>query len=126
MWRSRTIDRRIRRASAVRLGAALSLALAWLSWSGTIPTAHGQAPSPLLAPVGTTGASAVTSTLATGPLVLVGSPDPTTGEVHGALLGQGTGPINPSGATQPGARTSPQTVSGTNPDRVLPDAMSLP
>ena len=126
MWRSRTIDHRAGRASWVSLSAALLLVLAWLSWSSTIPTALGQASSPMPTPVTTTSASSVTGTLPTGPSVLVGSPDPTTGQVSGAPLGQGTGPINPFGSTQPGASTNPQNESSTNPDVVLPAGPFLP
>jgi hypothetical protein len=128
MWQVRRRQPRLGRMSATALGAAVFVAVAWLGWPGSTPTAFGQSPvipGPLLPHVGPTGQGS-TNDPSPAPLVLVGNRDPVTGQVQGALLGQGTGPINPAGATQPGASSSPQNVSSTTPDRMLPRSMFMP
>ncbi len=47
-------------------------------------------------------------------------PTPMIPSTEGAPLGQGTGPLNPAGATEPGASTDPMDVSSTNPSGPLP------
>ncbi len=118
------------RASAVGLGVALLLGLAGLLPNGTVPTAFADTPrgsTPLLPPVApAVRTSAPAAAPAAAPLPLIGSVDPATGQVHGAALGQGTGPINPFGATQPGASRNPQNAASTNPWRELPEGAFLP
>ncbi len=136
MSRSRAHPTELLRALIMSSAATLWLVLAWLAMPGSTPAALAQGtrdPSPDHPPVTVATPGPVTLVSpsapagpAAGPLVLIGSFDPATGRVHGALVGQGTGPINPFGGTQPGARANPQNAASSSPYRPPSDSVFLP
>jgi hypothetical protein len=106
------------------------LGLAGLLPNGAVRTAFAETPrgsTPVLPPVSpAVRTSSPPAQPVAAPLPLIGSVDPATGQVRGAALGQGTGPINPFGSTQPGASRNPQNAASTSPARELPEGAFLP